>query len=90
MGGSPIAQIGGGDHPPRIYGSEIPGGEPRVAWQALNQIVGNESLPAEDTTRMNLLRWLGENIPAFAAVPAIAELPDEGVRISAVDDAAPR
>ena len=90
VGGSPVAQIGGGDHPPRIYGSEIPGGEPRVAWQALNQIVGNESLPAEDTTRMNLLRWLGENIPAFAAVPAIAELPDEGVRISAVDDAAPR
>jgi NADH-quinone oxidoreductase subunit G len=90
LGGAPIAQVSGGDHPPRVYGSEIPGAEPRAAWLSIHQIADGDSLPVEDITRMNLIKWLGENIPAFSDVPAIDELPGEGVRINSADDAAPR
>ncbi|NNL75934.1 MAG: NADH-quinone oxidoreductase subunit NuoG, partial [Desulfobacterales bacterium] len=31
-GGIPVAQSGGGHHPPRIYGTGIPGADPKPAW----------------------------------------------------------
>ena len=38
-GGIPIAQAGDGDHPPRVYGTGIPGAEPQAAWQALASLM---------------------------------------------------
>ena len=32
-GGESIAMTGNGDHPPRVFGSSVPGGEPQPAWQ---------------------------------------------------------
>jgi NADH-quinone oxidoreductase subunit G len=90
MGGTPIAQIRGGDHPPRIYGSEIPGGEPRPGWQALAELAHGEPQPDEGTIRSSVLKWLSELYPAFADIPAIDELPDDGIRISSPGKPSPR
>jgi NADH-quinone oxidoreductase subunit G len=90
LGGTPIAQVSGGSHPPRIYGSEIPGGEPRAGWQALAELVQGEPQPDEDTTRSSVLNWLKEINPGFATIPAIDEFPDDGIRISLTGESFPR
>jgi NADH-quinone oxidoreductase subunit G len=86
LGGTSIAQIGGGNHPPRVYESEIPGGEVRAASQFLNQIANGSSVEDEGSTRRNLLGWLADNIPVLAEVPHFDELTDDGMRISSSDD----
>ena len=35
QGGMPVSQVSGGSHPPRLYSNNLPGGEPRPAWQIL-------------------------------------------------------
>ncbi|PKN24464.1 MAG: NADH dehydrogenase (quinone) subunit G [Deltaproteobacteria bacterium HGW-Deltaproteobacteria-21] len=37
-GGAPINQISGGAHPPRLFESTIPGGEPKPSWRLLLEI----------------------------------------------------
>jgi len=90
LGGTPIAQVSGGSHPPRIFGSEIPGGEPRAGWQTLAELVQGEPQADEDTTRSSVLNWLQELNPVFANIPAIDELPDDGIRISLNGETFPR
>ncbi len=90
LGGIPLGQLSGGSHPPRVYGSEIPGGEHRAAWQALGEIADGEPLTSEDNTRAKLLKWLADNMPVFANMPPIDQLADEGVRISLADGNVPR
>ncbi len=85
-GGTPLVQVSGGDHPPRIYGSEIPGGEVRAGWHALNQIADGDPVEDEDATRRNLLGWLADNLPALAEMPPFDELTDDGMRISSSHD----
>lgn len=34
-GGTPVSQVSGGGHPPRIYTGDLPGGDPKPAWQML-------------------------------------------------------
>jgi NADH-quinone oxidoreductase subunit G len=82
LSGTPIVQVSGGNHPPRIYESEIPGGEPRPGWQALAELVYEELQPDENTTRASVLYGLSELNPAFATIPAIDELPEDGIRVS--------
>jgi NADH-quinone oxidoreductase subunit G len=88
--GTPIAQVSGGNHPPRIYGSEIPGGESRPGWQALAELVHGEPQPDEDTTRSSILKWLSELYPALANIPAIEELPDDGIRMNSTEEPSAR
>ncbi|NIQ88893.1 MAG: NADH-quinone oxidoreductase subunit NuoG [Deltaproteobacteria bacterium] len=90
LDGTPIAQVSGGNHPPRVYGSEIPGGEPRPGWQALAEFAHGEPQPDEDTTRSSVLKSLSELNPAFADIPAIDELPDDGIRMSVPEETSPR
>ena len=90
LSGTPIAQVSGGNHPPRIYESEIPGGEPRPGWQALVELVHEEPQPDENTTRSSVLNGLSELNPAFATIPAIDELPEDGIRVSSPEESSPR
>jgi NADH-quinone oxidoreductase subunit G len=90
LGGTPIAQVSAGNHPPRIYASEIPGGEPRPAWQALTELDHGEPQPDEDTTRSSVLKWLSEVNPALANISAIDELPNDGIRMSSIEKPSPR
>jgi NADH-quinone oxidoreductase subunit G len=90
LGGTPVAQVSAGNHPPRIYGGEIPGGEPRPGWQTLAELVYGEQQPGDDTTRSSALKWLSELNPAFANIPAIDELPEDGIRVSSQEEPPPR
>ncbi len=80
-GGIPLARISGGNHPPRVYSSVIPGGELRAAWEVLAQLANGELEVGEETTRASVWGWLAEANPAFADIPPIDELPDDGVRL---------
>jgi NADH-quinone oxidoreductase subunit G len=90
LGGTPIAQVSGGDHPPRIYESAIAGGEPRPGWQALAALVNGEPQPDGDTIRSNALKWLSEFDPAFATIPATDAFPNDGIRMSSTEEPSPR
>ena len=89
-GGISIAQIGAGSHPPRVYGSKIPGGEARAASQFLEQIAAGSSVEDEGATRRELISWLAEKVPALAQIPPFGELGDEGMRISSSKDGPPQ
>ena len=89
-GGISIAQTGGGNHPPRVYGSEIPGGEARAAYQFLNRIAGVDYVEGEDAARRNLIGWLADNIPALAQIPPFDQLSGGGMRISSSEGGTPQ
>ena len=90
MGGIPTAQISGGDHPPRVYARDIPGGEPRPGWQALAEIANGDLHPGVETTTAALWAWLADANPVFANLPPIDKFPNDGVRLSPADGAGPR
>ena len=81
-GGIPIVQSGGGDHPPRMYGTGIPGTAPTPAWQALAHLAGDELKPEEKIRPATLCRWLADTVPELAGVNSNNEISDEGLRIS--------
>jgi NADH-quinone oxidoreductase subunit G len=52
-GGTPVAQMGGGSHPPRVYSADVPGSEPKPAWELIADLAGTQSAdlkikPGED------------------------------------------
>jgi NADH-quinone oxidoreductase subunit G len=75
-GGVPIEQIRAGDHPPRVFRSDIPGNEPRAAWQILAELMDGLSLPGDwkSMTRDHLWKWMAQEYPIFAGV-------SDGIRI---------
>jgi NADH-quinone oxidoreductase subunit G len=89
-GGISIAQIGAGNHPPRAYGSIMPGGEARAAFQFLDQIGAGSSVEDEDATQRPLLGWLANNVPALAQIPPYDELGEDGMRISSSEEGEPQ
>ncbi len=85
QGGLSIDQIRSGKHPPRIFQKEIPGGEPRPAWQSLATLAG-ASFGADNQHDSNELRTLIVDAnPVFAHLPAMDKFPDEGVRLPTLD-----
>ncbi len=50
-GGTPVAQVGGGGHPPRTFAPDIPGGDPLPAWQALAALAREAAGVSTDTLR---------------------------------------
>jgi NADH-quinone oxidoreductase subunit G len=87
-GGTSIAQVGGGNHPPRVYGAGIPDGEPKPAWKILaglaeailsagKKLSGQVSLPQ---TIEDLWQWMAHEHPAFAGLQPFA-VPPEGFRL---------
>jgi NADH-quinone oxidoreductase subunit G len=79
-GGIPIAEEGDGDHPPRVFGTGIPGAESQAAWQALASLMDSgQQMTAEDL-RADIWQWLAKTESGFEALPSIAKIPPEGVR----------
>ncbi|MGB5748163.1 MAG: NADH-quinone oxidoreductase subunit NuoG [Desulfobacterales bacterium] len=74
-GGLPIVQSGGGDHPPRTYGTGIPAAEPRPAWQLLADLADINPESADDRV------WLADIISDIADLPSWEDIPDDGVRL---------
>ncbi len=50
-GGTPAAQVSGGDHPPRTFSPDIPGADPVPAWQALAALAREGTGVSADTLR---------------------------------------
>jgi NADH-quinone oxidoreductase subunit G len=82
-GGIPISQISSGDHPPRVFRRDIPGGEPEPAWQLLARLGNAISLPEKQMlplSRSDLWIWITTAYPALAGLQFLAERP-MGVRV---------
>jgi len=62
-GGIPIHQVSGDSHPPRIFESRIPGGEPKPPWQILLEI-GKSLFKNEGALLPG--RIIAEELPRFA------------------------
>jgi NADH-quinone oxidoreductase subunit G len=77
--GTPILETGGGDHPPRIFRSDIPGGEPRPAWEILADVA--RALGGRDASWRALWQQVARDVPALSAVPPLDEIPEAGVRL---------
>ncbi|MGZ3603443.1 MAG: NADH-quinone oxidoreductase subunit NuoG [Thermodesulfobacteriota bacterium] len=83
-GGIPISRISAGDHPPRVFRREIPGGEPEPAWEILARLANAISLPDREMfslSRSELWGWIAKEVPAFSNVQITGELHD-GVRVN--------
>jgi NADH-quinone oxidoreductase subunit G len=76
-GGIPMEQVSAGDHPPRIFRSDIPGGEPKPAWQILEELADAMSMVPK-ISMSDLWDWLAKENPVFANLKP-SDLP-EGVR----------
>jgi NADH-quinone oxidoreductase subunit G len=89
-GGIPIAQTGGGNHPPRIFGTGTPANEPTAAWQLLAYLVDDEQQPTAKDLQAGIWNWLAETEAGFKDLPAIERIPDDGMRFHGVPDFAGR
>ena len=81
--GSPVTQVGGGSHPPRVYGAGLPGADPRPAWQLVARLSGDELPEDEAAARGRVRRHLCEIAPELNAWADGAAPPADGVRLAA-------
>ena len=82
-GGTPISQISAGGHPPRLFRSDIPGGEPEPAWMILAKIANAMSLPGRERlplSRSEVWKWVTKEYPAFSKIP-LTDGQSDGIRI---------
>jgi NADH-quinone oxidoreductase subunit G len=80
-GGIPIEQISAGDHPPRVFKNDIPGGEPKAAWQILGELADTiSSVP--NISSDGLWTWMARENPALANVRPLDSVL-EGIRVCA-------
>jgi NADH-quinone oxidoreductase subunit G len=78
-GGIPIEQVSAGDHPPRMFRSDIPGGESKPAWQILGELADAMSMAPKISTS-DLWDWLAKENPAFINLKP-SDLPEAVRRI---------
>jgi NADH-quinone oxidoreductase subunit G len=81
-GGIPIVQSGGRDHPPRIYGTGIPGADSKPAWLIMVELADDKIKPENKTLPATIHQWLADIAPELADVNLTAGLPDEGIRLN--------
>jgi NADH-quinone oxidoreductase subunit G len=76
-GGTPLSQISGGNHPPRTFLKDIPGGDPKAAHDALAEVYAAISGKGPETLLEDLWGRLAEENPVFKALLS----PSDGVRL---------
>jgi NADH-quinone oxidoreductase subunit G len=82
LGGTPVTQTGGGDHPPRIYGAGLAGSDPQPAWRIMAQL-SNAELPDSADTPVDLVcSFLGKTAPGITQLPPLGKMPEEGLLIA--------
>lgn len=82
-GGTPIVQSGGGDHPPRFYGTGIPGADSRPAWMSLAHLADENLTSSELGMPAAIYKNLAEILPELAEAVAADGIPAEGLRLHA-------
>jgi NADH-quinone oxidoreductase subunit G len=80
-GGRPIAQSGGGDHPPRIYGQGLPGATPNPAWMTLAEFTDEKPPTDSKKLRADIRLRLADDIPGLADLHSFNDIPDDGIRL---------
>jgi NADH-quinone oxidoreductase subunit G len=63
-GGIPIEQISAGNHPPRMFRNDIPGSEPKPAWQILKEL-SNAMVSISKISIDDLWAWCAKENPIF-------------------------
>jgi NADH-quinone oxidoreductase subunit G len=81
-GGVPIVQSGGGTHPPRIYGSGIPGAAPAPAWLTMAQISDGQATSETKTPPATHNKCPADIVPELADADLTSDIPDEGLRLN--------
>ena len=82
-GGIPISQISAGSHPPRLFQSGIPGGEPEPSWQIMAELASAMLSPGREIfpiSRSELWRWITNEYPAFSNV-RLTDGQSDGIRV---------
>jgi NADH-quinone oxidoreductase subunit G len=83
-GGIPISQTSGGQHPPRVFNHDIPGGKLEPAWGILAKLANAMSSPGREIfpiSRNELWEWITKEYPVFSNVQIVDEYPD-GIRVN--------
>jgi NADH-quinone oxidoreductase subunit G len=82
-GGTPISQVTGGSHPPRVFRRDIPGGDPRPAWEILAGLacaMGSPEGEKFSLSKSELWAWMARKYPVFTEFPSSGH-PSDGVRV---------
>lgn len=79
LGGIPISQTGGGDHPPRLYDVGIAGFDPKAAWLTLADLANGAAQENEKAVQQHLWKQISDLIPQLATFSSIDEIPREGI-----------
>jgi len=83
-GGAPIVQSGGGDHPPRLYGTGIPGSDPRPAWMTMAELADDKLESEEKASPSIIFRWLADLVPELADINESTGIANDGLRLNTV------
>jgi NADH-quinone oxidoreductase subunit G len=78
-GGTPVSQVGGGSHPPRVYSGELPDGEPKPAWQLLRDLAGALSVEVKIGPGESPLLLAAKEHPLLAGLQHLS-YPVDGLR----------
>ncbi len=81
-GGVPIIQSGSGNHPPRSYGSGIPGADPMPAWLTMAQFADEQVKLEKKAPAATDYQWLADIIPELADVNLTADITEAGFRLN--------
>jgi len=84
-GGAPVAQVGGSDHPPRIFDAGLPGSDPQAACLMLARLADDNLLTDEKNVRQNIWKLLSEGIPELRSYASADQMPDDGVRMGVTE-----
>jgi NADH-quinone oxidoreductase subunit G len=63
-GGTPIEQVSGGDHPPRTFRKDVPGSDPKPAWQIMNELA-DALFTVSKMSVDDIWSWLAQENPLF-------------------------
>jgi NADH-quinone oxidoreductase subunit G len=80
QGGLSIEVAGDSFHPPRVYGAGMPGADPAPARQLLAALAGSKG-PVEDNAEWR--EWLVDYLRLPDSLPAVDDIPEDGVRVLA-------
>ncbi len=78
-GGAPLAQVGGGSHPPRVFLDYVPGSEPRPGGEILRDL-GAALTPDPGAPAVDWWTWLAQENPGFSNASALPA-PPGGLRL---------
>ncbi len=80
--GLSIELTGKGNHPPRVFGTKLPGEDLLPAWSVLAYLSGIYRDRGSETTLFDLFSDLSKNVPRLSDLPFASGLPREGERVS--------